>query len=88
MQLGNWKKEDLRTRVWQGALLTERKLETVLVLAEGCRTRIGFRRSCCAERSWSPLGKMRELQITLMKFEPMLVFEGHVRKRKEAKPSG
>lgn len=48
MQLGNWKKEDFRTRVWQGALLTERKMETVLFLAEGCRTRIGFRRSCCA----------------------------------------
>lgn len=71
-----------------GLLLIEGKLETVLIPAEGCRITTGFRRRCCAERSWSPLGKMRELQIALMKFELMSVFEGHVRKRKEVKPSG
>lgn len=71
-----------------GTCLTERKLETGLVSAEGWGTRIGFRRSCCAERSQCPLGKTREFQITFMTFELMFVFEGHVRKRKEAKPSG
>lgn len=84
MQLGDEKKEDLKS-VAGGTL--DKKLETVLVLTEGCRTRVGFRRSCCDERSCSPLGKMSELQITLTKFELLLVFEGHVRKRKEAKPS-
>lgn len=32
------------------------------------------------------MGKMGRLQITLMKFELMLVFEAHIRKREEAKP--
>lgn len=64
-----------------------RKLETVLVFAEGCKTRIGFRRSCCAVMSWSPWGKTGEnCKVTLTKSELMLVFEGHVEgKRKKQK---
>lgn len=59
--------------------LAARKLETVLLSAEGCKTRIGFRSSCCAVMSWSPWGKMREnCKVTLTKSELMFVFEGHV----------
>lgn len=56
-----------------------RRLETVLISAECCKTTIGFRRSCCAVMNWSPCGKIREnCKATLRRSEVMFVFERHV----------
>lgn len=78
---GEWEEAKSKERSVAGGqsdTLTVRKLETVSVSAEGCQTRIGFRRSCCAVMSWS-WGKMREnCKVTLTKSELMFVFEGHV----------
>lgn len=75
--LGNGKNENLRRWVWCDTLAA-RKLETLLVSTEGCKTRIGSRRSCCAIISWY-CGKMRKnCKVTLTKSELIFVFEGHV----------
>ena len=79
---GEWEEGKSKERSVAGGhphTLAARKLETVLVSAECCKTKIGLRRSCGAVMSWSPWGKIREnCKVTCTKSKLMFVFEEHV----------